>query len=199
MLIDEFLPVYAVVERHAIDVDAAPDAVYRAIRSADLAGSRAVRLLLALRALPAALLAGGAGLASLRQRARGPMTLDHFQRHGFVVLAERAPQELLIGLVGAFWTPGGGLCATDADGFRGAQPPGTARAAWNFVVQPRDTGGTRLSTETRVAPADPASARRFRAYWFVVRPWSGLTRRCMLRAIREEAERAPSEGSQWSR
>jgi hypothetical protein len=189
MLIDEFLPEYLVVERHAIDVQASPDVVYRAIRSADLAGAAAVRLLLALRALPAALLGGTAGLAALARRRRSPVTLDEFQRHGFVVLAENPPKELLIGLVGAFWTLGGGLRGTDAARFRGPQPSGTARAAWNFVVEALDAGSVRLSTETRVEPADAASARRFRAYWLFVRPWSGLTRRSMLRSIRREAER----------
>ena len=189
MLIDEFLPEYLVVERHAIDVQAPPDVVYRAIRSADLAGAVGVRLLLALRALPAALLGGRAGLAALAGRRRSPVTLDDFQRHGFAVLAENPPKELLIGLVGAFWTPRGGLRVTDAARFREPQPSGTARAAWNFVVEARDADSVRLSTETRVAPADAASARRFRAYWLFVRPWSGLTRRSMLRAIRREAER----------
>ena len=188
MLIDDFLSHYAVVERHAIDVEASPDAVYRAIRSADLARALPVRLLLALRALPAALLAGPSGLTTLAGRARSPITLAEFERNGFVVLAENPPKELLIGLVGAFWKLRGAVRATDATRFRAPQPSGTARAAWNFVVDAGHGGKARLSTETRVEPADPASARRFRAYWFLVRPWSGLTRRCMLRAIREEAE-----------
>jgi hypothetical protein len=189
MLIDDFLPTYSVAERHAIDVQASPDVVYRAIRSADLARALPVRLLFALRALPAALIEGRAGLARLARRGRSPITLDQFERHGFVVLAENPPRELLIGLVGAFWTLRGGLRATDATRFRGPQRAGTARAAWNFVVDARDERNARLSTETRVEPVDAASARRFRAYWLLVRPWSGLTRRCMLRAIRHEAER----------
>ena len=190
-LIDEFLPVYTFVERHAIDVRASPDAVYRAIRSTDLARALPVRLLLALRALPGALGAGAAGLTRLTRRIRTPVTLEEFERHGFVVLAERPPEELLIGLVGAFWKVQGGLCGADAARFCGPQPAGTARAAWNFALEPCSDGHTRLTTETRVAPADAASARRFGAYWVFVRPWSGLTRRLMLRAIRDEAERRP--------
>ena len=69
------------------------------------------------------------------------------------------------------------------------QERGTARAAWNFLVERTPDGGVTLSTETRVQPADAESARRFRRYWWLVRPWSGLTRRYMLRAIRREAER----------
>ncbi|CAN5764371.1 hypothetical protein BH23GEM8_BH23GEM8_11680 [soil metagenome] len=60
-LIHDFLPVYDAAERHAITVRVPAELVYRAIRSADLAGAPPVRLLLALRALPAALTGGEVG------------------------------------------------------------------------------------------------------------------------------------------
>lgn len=189
MLIDEFLPTYSAVERHVTTVRAPAELVYQAIRSADLAGAVPVRVLLALRFLPSALMQGRAGLARLRSRAREPITLAEFERQGFAILAENPPREILIGLVGAFWTLGGNLRATDAAHFRGPQERGTARAAWNFLIEEQRSGGVMLSTETRVQPADAESASRFRRYWWLVRPWSGLTRRYMLRAIRREAER----------
>ena len=48
-------------------------------------------------------------------------------------------------------------------------------------------GGSMLSTETRVA----GGGRRFRLYWLVVRPFSGLIRRRWLIAAAKRAE-APS-------
>lgn len=189
MLIDEFLPIYAAVERHSLTVTAPPAIVYAAIQSADLAQARPVRMLLALRALPGALLAGGAGLRQLRASARARITLREFERTGFAILAEDPPREILIGLVGAFWRPRGGLRRTNAMHFRGTQEPRTVRAAWNFAVEERDHARVLLSTETRVQPADRGSAWRFRLYWLVVRPFSGLTRRYMLHAIKAEAER----------
>ena len=48
--------------------------------------------------------------------------------------------------------------------------------------------GTRLSTETRVRCSEDASRRRFRLYWAVIAPFSGLIRREVLRTIRHEAE-----------
>jgi hypothetical protein len=188
-LIDRFLPTYSTVERHVITVRAPVEIVYRAIRSADLAGAVPVRLLLALRALPPALRQGRAGLSRLHRQAREPITLAAFERQGFAVLDEDPPREILLGLVGAFWTLNGGLRTTNSIHFRGPQEPGTARAAWNFLVDQQPSGKVTLSTETRVQPADAVSARRFRRYWWLVRPWSGLTRRYMLRAIRCEAER----------
>ncbi len=45
-----------------------------------------------------------------------------------------------------------------------------------------------LSTETRVHVADPPARRKFRRYWFVIRPFSGLIRILLLRAARRRAE-----------
>jgi hypothetical protein len=45
-----------------------------------------------------------------------------------------------------------------------------------------------LSTETRVACGDAASRAKFRVYWTFVRPFSGLIRIVMLRAVRRAAE-----------
>ncbi len=190
MLIDEFLPAYDVVERHSTIVRASAAATYSAIRTADIAGAAPVKLMLAIRKLPAALVSGRTGLSALRDRARDRIALGDFEKSGFTVLAEDPPRELLIGLVGAFWTPSGGLCDTNPDHFRGPQLAGTARAAWNFVVGDAGDGRVRLTTETRVQTADEASRRRFRLYWLFVRPGSGLIRRYMLHAIKREAERA---------
>ena len=190
MLIDDFLPKYDVVEKHQIVVHATADQTYRALRTADLGGAIPVKLLLAIRALPGALSSGARGLSKLRRRGSQKITLQDFERTGFSVLAENPPHELLIGLIGAFWKPSGGLCSTDARHFRGPQKQGTARAAWNFSVDEIEDGKVKLSTETRVETADAGSARSFRAYWLIVRPGSGLIRRYMLRAIRSEAESA---------
>ena len=186
MLIDSYLSTFSASERHAIRVRAPMDAVYRAIRSADLARALPVRLLLGLRALPGVLLRSS-GRTVRPQLALAPITLAEFERAGFAVLAEDPPNELLIGLVGSFWRLGGGIRRTDAEQFQGPQPHGTARAAWNFSLC-RDGDGVRLTTETRIQAADPDSARKLRIYWLFIRPWSGLVRRYMLRAIRAEAE-----------
>lgn len=137
MLIDDFLPVYDVVERHSTIVRASAATTYSAIRTADLAGAAPVKLLLAIRKLPSALVSGPTGLSTLRDRARDRIALGDFEKSGFTVLAEDPPRELLIGLVGAFWTPSGGLseCAPERIVRRSmiitflslkASPPGSA-------------------------------------------------------------------------
>jgi hypothetical protein len=51
-----------------------------------------------------------------------------------------------------------------------------------------------LSTETRVWCAPDARAK-FRLYWLLVRPGSGLVRRSMLRSIRREATEGDAMGT----
>lgn len=196
VILHELMPVYDVVERHRIIVSAAPSVVFRAIREADLSGGPLTRALLALRAIPAAILAVSrsprAASAEWRVRhsdRRRGLRLTNLERAGFRVVAERAPEELMIGLLGKFWTPRGGLCAAvTADHFALGPPVGYALAGWNFTVTGRTDGRSELRTETRVWCA-PDARFKFRAYWLFVRPGSGLIRRAILRGIQHEAER----------
>lgn len=189
-LIDEYLPDFDVVERHAMVVRAAPARVWAALRATDFGRSPLIGGLLALRALPSLLTAPSKTLRRIRDRHARAVTLDAFLEAGFALLDERPGRELLIGLEGRFWTARGDLRGTDARRFRAPLAPGLARAAWDFRVEPIGEGRTRLSTETRVRCADAAARRRFRPYWLLVRPGSGLIRRAMLAAIRRAAEGA---------
>lgn len=181
MLIDEFMPVYDVMERHQIIIQASPSSIYAALRTTDFGRPVLVRSLLALRALP----------SLLRERSRPAdnraLTLDTILKGGFVLLSESKDKEIVIGLVGKFWTPTGCLEQTDAEGFKRERRAGLARAAWNFALEPEGSA-TRVVTETRVQCTDGSSRRRFRVYWLFVRPFSGLLRRYMLRELRQATE-----------
>ena len=67
--------------------------------------------------------------------------------------------------------------------------PGYAKVVWSFRLEATGDGRTQLWTETRVRCLDPDSERRFRRYWRVGGPFSGLIRLAMLRAVKREAER----------
>jgi hypothetical protein len=194
LLLDELMPEYDVVERHRIIVRASPELVFDAIREANLAGGSITRLLLTFRAIPAAVItlarSPRAGWNAFRQRTErdGYVRLQHFEYAGFTVVAERIPEELVIGLLGRFWTARASLCRQiSAETFRAAPPAGQALAGWNFTVAERADGASELRTETRVWCA-PDARWKFRLYWLVVRPGSGLIRRSMLQAIRRHAE-----------
>ena len=186
MLIDDFLPEFDAVERHQILIKAPVAQSYAALRLTDFGRPLPVRALLALRALPAWL------MSRIRGRASGDpapqmLTLHTFLNHGFALLSESKEEELVLGLIGRFWTPTGCLEATDGKRFRQEGRPGLAKAAWNFAFE-ENGGGTIVTTETRVKCTDGASRRKFKLYWLVVGPFSGLLRRYMLKELRRTAE-----------
>jgi hypothetical protein len=186
MLIDDHLPHGDFAERHALRVHAPPERAYEAARRLDMSGSLLVRSLFALRSLPA-LFSGKTGRG---EKALGT-TMDRLLHNGFVLLDERPPHEFVLGLVGRFWTPAGGIERIHPAEFAVFDRPGMAVAAWNFTVLPTDEGSL-VATETRVRCTDAAARRSFARYWRVVRPFSGLIRKEALRAIRRTAESSPS-------
>jgi hypothetical protein len=183
MLIDDFLPVYDAVERHHIDIHGSPELVYSAARKLELSGSAWVRWLFRLRGLPALFVSR----AKSQQEDLG-LTLDGFLKNGFILLGETPPQEIVLGLVGKFWTSSGCIQRLDKAVFLSFATPGYAKAVWNFSLSPQADGITRLFTETRVLCLDETGRRRFRFYWRFIRPFSGLVRMEALRAIKRRAE-----------
>ena len=184
MLIESFALEPDAAAGYEIRIAAPPATVYRALWTADFR-SPVVTGLMALRSLPALLLHP--------RRARRPrrrLTLETLVDGGFGRLAEEPGREIVLGVAGRFWRPTGNVLPFRREDFSGAVAPGLARAVWNFAARDGGDGWTVLSTETRVVCGDAASRQKFRRYWRVVAPFSGLIRRSMLRAVRREAERS---------
>ncbi|MEP6920754.1 MAG: hypothetical protein ABI967_06490 [bacterium] len=173
MLIDDTLPTYDVREQHEIRVRAPREKVYAEIRKLDLRGARLTMCLMRLRGMPV----------------QGNFTLDDFLKMRFILLGETPNEELLLGLVGRFWTVAGGLCRLTAEEYRNFHEPGFAKAAWNFSVSDLPDHSTLLATETRVLCLDEVSRKRFKLYWLFVGSFSGLLRRDILKTIKRNAER----------
>ena len=185
MPLDDFLPVWDARERHSCPVAAPPERVYEAVRAVTPGEVPLVRLLFALRSLPARL--GGGG--SLPADKDEPL-LDQLLGFGFTLLAE-SDAEVVVGLIDQAWKLTGGetVRAEDARRFVEFDRPGFIKAAMSFSVR-EERGGTTLETETRVLATDPASRRKFARYWRVIRPGSGVVRRSWLKAAKRRAERA---------
>jgi hypothetical protein len=182
-LIDEFMPVFDVSEYHETTVRAPIEAVYAALRTTDLGGSPMIKLLLRLRALPATFTT-----SEPRRNQRLKLNLDAILKAGFVLLGESPPNEMALGVIGRFWNLSGDRCRVNTDEFVDFDRPGYAKAVWNFSLVEETEGITRLATETRVRCMDDASRRRFRMYWALIAPFSGLIRREALRVIRRSSE-----------
>lgn len=183
MLIDDFLPDFDVSEYHELDICAPRQRVYDAVSNLNLSRSTIVRLLLAARGMAAL-------LSKSNNSAEEPcFNLEGLLQSGFVLLGKEPQKELLLGLVGKFWKPTGTVRKISADAFQAFDEKGFAKAVWNFAIDERSPDTIRLSTETRVLCLDDASRWRFRFYWLFIRPFSGLIRMEILRAVRNDAEK----------
>lgn len=191
MPIDGWLPLYDARSVHAVEIRASPDVVYQALLRTNFGHNPLVVTLMALRTIPALLLAPRRTLAAhstVRRKAAGPM--GHLRTGRFALLSDAPGEELIFGLTGRFWTLLGDLVPTDAATFTGPLAPGLARAAWVFHMDPLSGGRTRLTTETRVRCSEPGTRARFLRYWRVIRLGSGLIRRALLQQVKREAEAA---------
>src|SRR5689334_14086779 len=175
-LVAEVRPDYQIASRHSRVVRAPAAPVYAEIRRVDFGHAPLVRGLVALRGLPARLLHRGQTTAP-----RGP---GQGVPPGFVLLAERPGRELVLGVAGQFWRPTGNIARlADASAWHAYQAPGTASAVMVLRVTPIDYQTSRLATETRVLVRGRGASLRFRAYWLLIGPFSGLIRHSLLGQI----------------
>jgi hypothetical protein len=176
-LIDDFLPHYDFSATYEIRIQAPALVVYQCLLVSDFNDVRIVRVLMTLRS------------GRRIRRNREPCDLrQRLQGTGFVILAEVPNDELVIGVAGQFWRPDGGRCRDlTADDFCGFSLLGYAKAAWNFKLRAETPESTVLSTETRIQCFGRARWK-FRLYWNLVGPFSGLIRTAILRQVKVESE-----------
>ena len=185
--IDEFLPISDVSASYEIRINAPPSVVYQRLLVSDFNEAWVVRLLMTLRS----------GRSLPRNRAPGDLR-QRFQGTGFVILLEVPNDEIVIGVAGKFWRPDGGRCLDlTADDFGGFARAGYAKAAWNFRLRAESPKETVLSTETRIKCFGRAALWKFRLYWSLVGPFSGLIRSAILRQVKTAAESHANPATSW--
>jgi hypothetical protein len=171
--LEDFLPAYEFSERHSLAIDAPRARIDAAFREVSIADIPVARALWWVRRLG---------------RPYGDPTKPFVGGDLPGVVLEDVPEEgVVLGLTGQFWKllDGGRDDARPRtpEEFYAYERADACKAVIDFRV-----GEKRLSTETRVHVADRSARRRFRRYWFVVRPFSGLIRILLLRAARARAE-----------
>lgn len=184
VLLDELMPRYEFEEVHSIRLSAPPERALDAVKQATPGEMPLVRLLFAIRSLPA-IFSRGSGLPTGRSEPLWKQMLNF----GFVLLGEERGRELVASVVAQPWRLGGGPepHIRNADEFVAFERSGYMKAAMNFSVGFR-SDHTELQTETRVLTTDPASRRSFGRYWRVIYPGSAAIRRSWLRAAKRRAE-----------
>jgi hypothetical protein len=188
-VLDRLVPTFQAAERHSATIAASANQVWAALTQVTVGELRLFRLLMGLRVL--------LGRLPGRPRARfdaEESLLGWAVRFGFTILGKEVRRELVVGAIGQPWrlVGGRGMAVAGGDDFAAFDQAGYAKMAANFQLVP-DAGGraVQLTTETRVACTDAASARRFARYWWLIRPASGAIRRSWLAAIKRRAERHP--------
>jgi len=177
--LDAFVSVWQFNEFHTIRIAAPPERVFDAVRRVRADEIALFRTLTWIRRggrpLPESILNAGD---------REPL-IDVATRSGFVRLADDPPRELVIGTVVA--APPGTKGPLTPEFFAKQHPPGFALAAMNFAVRPDQSGGSIVTTETRVFATSEGTRRRFAVYWRFIYPGSAIIRRMWLRAIERRA------------
>ena len=167
-LIDKYIPEYTFKEYHETVVSCPIKNVYHVAKNFDLSKSKIIKFLFRIRGLPIKRL-----------------NLQNFINDiGFTNLEENFPYENLIG----FWTRVKIEKIPSYEDFINNSISPWIKAVWNFQFEEMEENKTKVSTETRVLCVAPITKFTFGLYWSMIKPFSGLTRKKMLRIIKDDSE-----------
>ncbi len=174
ILMDKYLPRYTFNEYHEILINSPIANVYDVAYDFDLSKSKTIVWLFKIRGLPT-------------KRLNLQNFIDDI---GFTNLESNAPFENLIG----FWARVKIAPITGYEDFKNNSISPWIKAVWNFQLEELDQNKTKLSTETRVLCVAPITKITFGLYWLIIKPFSGLTRKKMLKIIKKDSENRLSNG-----
>jgi|WetSurMetagenome_2_1015567.scaffolds.fasta_scaffold583155_1 hypothetical protein len=194
MLLDKYLPKFDFTEVHTTKINATPDTAYQVMMEITEAEvSPIVRILTFLSELPDKI--KKTNERTMKTDIYQPM-LDQMMQNGFTRI-EGQGREIVFGLVvsgsiGAVWKKSSvkRVIPANAEKFFAFKDPAYLWVVANFMVKESGPPGiVTIYTESRTMALSEKSRKSFRPYWAFIRPWSGLIRRMILRAIKRRAER----------
>lgn len=172
-LLDEILPRYDISSVYSIRIKASPGQVFAVLQQGIPSGGLS-KLLMTLRSVP-----------RLLQGKKAFMKEDPFYR-----LREAQNRELVYGIIGQFWKPVvRPIPIHSLEEFVDFHREGYCKAALNLKILAQDQKETLLSTETRVLGYGDAG-ENMKKYWRLIRPFSGLIRKELLRNVKAKAEQS---------
>lgn len=167
-LLDQFIPVYDVVERHHALVNGPPEAVLQAACAQPLSTLPIVRVIFRARALLMRSTPEREGPGGLL--ATSPGLLAETTGLGWVVLAERPGREVVVGAVTRPWEADVTFRGIAPERFADFAEPAYVKIVWTLRVNPAGPGRSIFRTETRAVATDAEARRRFRWYWAFLSP-----------------------------
>jgi hypothetical protein len=183
-LLDRFMPVYDIVERHRVRVAAAADVTFSTACEADLQQSPLVRAIFRAREVI---------LGSEPDNAPHPHGLLAWTKSlGWGVLAEVPGREIVMGAATQPWEANVVFRPLPADIFATFNEPGYVKIAWTIRAHPISATESVFRTETRAVATDALARRKFRRYWSLLSPGIIMIRWTMLQPLKAAAERRAS-------
>ncbi|HEU4693632.1 MAG TPA: hypothetical protein VFS23_34950, partial [Vicinamibacterales bacterium] len=159
-LLDRFMPVYDVVDRHRIRVEAPAAETLHVAQELELSSLPIVRAIfkcrqLLLRARP-------------DDRTRPKGLLDDMLSLGWCVLAEIPGREIVAGAVTRPWEPNVTFKSIPSTDFASFAEPNYVKIVWTLRADPISDQASIFRTETRALATDAAARMKFRRYWSLV-------------------------------
>ncbi len=165
---------YTFNEYHETVVNCPIQNVYHIAKDVDLSKSKIIKFLFKIRGLPTKRL-----------------NLQNFISDiDFTNLEENFPYEFLIG----FWARVKISKISNYEDFINNSISPWIKVVWNFQLEEMEENTTKVSTETRVLCVAPITKFTFGLYWSMIKPFSGLTRKKMLKIIKEDSESLKQNG-----
>jgi hypothetical protein len=180
-LLDRFMPVYDIVERHHIKVAATADITFSTACEIDFEQSPIARGIFKAREL----ILGSEPDATARPRGMLALT----RSLGWGVLADVPGREIVMGAVTRPWEANVVFRPLDPEAFATFDEPGFVKIAWTLRADPTGNTDSVFRTETRAVATDRAARGRFRRYWSFLSPGIIVIRWSMLHPLKTEAER----------
>ena len=179
-LLDRFMPIYDVVERQHIAVDAPAAITLAEARSLSLDSIPLARAIFRAREC---LLAGAPRRDDLPAG-----LIEQMRELGWGMLAEEPGTEIVMGAVTRPWEANPTFHAVDPAQFAQCSPPCSVKIAWTLRADPVGRDASVFRTETRALATDSVARARFRTYWAFLSPGIGLIRWATLCPIKRAAE-----------
>jgi len=180
-LLDRFMPVCEVAERHHVHVDAPADMTFRAAGEMHLEDSPIVRAIFRAREL-----------VMRSQPGHGPEPgpfLAQMRAIGWGMLAEIPNREIVMGAVTQPWQADVVFRPLAPDQFLTFDEPDHVKIVWTLRADPVGDAASIFRTETRVTTTDRAAREKFRRYWAFASPGIIVIRWATLDPLKKQAER----------
>jgi hypothetical protein len=179
-LLDQFMPIYEIVERHHIRVDAPAAITFAAAKEMDLRRSPIVRTVFRAREW---LMRGRPG-----DNRKSGSFVEQMIGIGWAVLAELSDREIVMGAATKPWLADVTFRPLARDDFATFHEPGYVKIVWSLRADPEGDRASIFRTETRAVATDSSARAKFRRYWALASPGIILIRWATLGPLKREAE-----------